>query len=60
MDTLRDILNEIGDFKMKIDGKELSFPGVLTQEESDALLHKKWPATFSCWPEKFYIFSLSS
>lgn len=49
MDTLRDILNEIGDFKMKIDGKEISFPGVLTQKESDVIL--KCKLACSCYKE---------
>lgn len=47
MDTLKDILNEIGDFKMKIEGEEYSFPGILGQEENDVLLKCK-PAD-SCY-----------
>jgi len=49
MDILKDILNEIGDFKMKIEGKELSFPGILSQEESDVIL--KCKLNSSCYNE---------
>lgn len=41
MYTLKNILNEIGDFKMNIEREEYSFPGVLRQEENNVILKCK-------------------
>lgn len=48
MAVLKDILNEIGDFKMKIEGEEHSFPGVLRQEENDVILKCKLADSCYC------------
>lgn len=41
MDTLKDILNDIGNFTMIVAGEEVSFPGVIGQSESGITLKCK-------------------
>ena len=43
MASINDLLNKISDFKCVVDGKEISFPGILQQENQNVILNAKFP-----------------
>lgn len=43
MASINDLLNKISDFKCVVDGKKISFPGVLQKENRNVILNAKFP-----------------